>query len=117
MTQGPGPCIIAGMVQIHHAPDLTGAQRKTLRGLAHSLDPVVRLGQRGLTDAVVAEIDHALDSHELIKVKLGGDRDERRSTAEEIGPRVGAALVGTIGTVAIFYRRQRDPEKRRIRLD
>ncbi len=100
-----------------HPPELTGAQRKTLRGLAHSLDPVVRIGQRGLTPAVEEEIDQALDRHELIKVKLGGDRDERQRTAETIVPRVGAALVGTIGTLAIYYRRQRDPEKRRVRLD
>jgi len=106
--------MIAAMV---HVPDLTGAQRKKLRGLAHSLDPVVRLGQHGLTAAVEEEIDHALDSHELIKVKLAGDRDERRRTAEAMAGRTGAALVGTIGTIAILYRRQPDPEKRRVRLD
>jgi len=98
-------------------PELTGAQRKKLRGLAHSLDPVVRVGQRGLTPSVVEEIDLALDHHELIKVKLDGDRDERRRTAEEIPSRAGGALVGTIGTIAIVYRPQQDPEQRRIRLD
>ena len=97
--------------------DLTGSQRKKLRGLAHSLDPVVWVGQRGLTEAVVEEIDLALDSHELIKVKLEGDRDERREQAEEIAERLQAALAGTIGTVAILYRRHRDPEARKIRLD
>ncbi|MGD2116701.1 MAG: ribosome assembly RNA-binding protein YhbY [Acidobacteriota bacterium] len=95
---------------------LTGTQRKRLRGLAHSLKPVVHVGQHGLTESVLEEVGHALEAHELIKVKLAGDRDERRRTAEEIARRSGAALAGTIGTLAILYRRHPDPEERRIEL-
>lgn len=96
--------------------ELTGAQRKHLRGLAHSLDPVVRIGQHGVTEPVLEEIDHALEAHELIKVKIAGDRDERREAAERIARESDAVLVGTIGTIAILYRRHPDPEERRVDL-
>lgn len=96
--------------------ELTGAQRKRLRGLAHGLEPAVRVGQRGLTGAVEREVDRALDRHELIKVKLAGDRDERREQAEELARAAGARLVGTIGAVAILYRRHPDPRERKVKL-
>ncbi|MEM7352057.1 MAG: ribosome assembly RNA-binding protein YhbY [Acidobacteriota bacterium] len=95
---------------------LTGFQKKHLRGLAHSLQPVVRIGRGGLSDGVLAELDEALESHELIKIKLGADRDERRRISEEIGAGLDAALVGAIGRVAILFRPARDPEKRRIKV-
>lgn len=97
-------------------PPLTGVQRKHLRGLAHSLDPVVQVGQRGLTEGVLAELDHALDHHELVKVKIGAGRDERRELAEDMVGRLDAELVGAIGTMSILFRRNPDPEARKIRL-
>ena len=78
--------------------DLSGKQRRWLRGQAHSLKPVVQLGARGLTDAVVAEVDAALEVHELIKVRLAGDRDERQAVAADLADRVEAAAVGLTGT-------------------
>jgi RNA-binding protein len=96
--------------------ELTGVQRKHLRGLAHSLDPVVHVGQKGLTDGVLAEIDHALDHHELVKIKIAADRDERREVAGQIVERLGPELIGTIGTMAILFRRNPDREAWKIRL-
>lgn len=96
--------------------DLTGAQRKHLRGLAHGLDPVVHLGQQGLTDAVLQEIDHALESHELIKLRFVDFKDEKKRLTDEIGERLDAHVAGTVGHVAILYRRHPDPEKRQVRL-
>ena len=96
--------------------ELTGKQKKQLRGLAHDLDPVVQLGKEGLTDAVVAQVDRALDAHELIKVRLAGERDERAAQAAALAVATGAATAGTVGHVAILYRRHRDPDKRRIRV-
>lgn len=96
--------------------DLNGTQRKRLRGLAHSLKPAVHVGQKGLAPPVIDEVDRALDHHELVKVKLAGDRDERQELAGDLALRVRAELVGTIGTVAILYRRHPDPEARKIRL-
>jgi RNA-binding protein len=94
---------------------LTGVQRKYLRGLAHGLDPVVHVGQKGLTEGVLSEIDHALDHHELVKIKIAADRDERREVADEIVARLGPELIGSIGTVAILFRRNPDRDVRKIR--
>lgn len=94
---------------------LTGKQRKYLRGLGHGLDPVLRLGRGGLSDAVVAEADRALTARELVKVRFGegfeGDRTETRAAADELARRTGAELAGTIGRTCLLYRaREDDPE-------
>lgn len=87
------------------APDLSPAQRKHLRGLAHALKPVVRLGQAGLSAAVVRETERALHDHELVKVKsAGGDRAARDAALAALAAATGAALVHQIGNVAVLYR-------------
>ena len=96
--------------------NLTGIQRKHLRGLAHGLDPVVQVGQKGLTEGVLTEIDRALEHHELVKIKIAADRDERREIAGTIVERLGPELVGSIGTMAILFRRNLDREAWKIRL-
>jgi RNA-binding protein len=86
---------------------ISDEQRHTLRGAAHKLKPVVLLGKGGLTDAVLAEINSALDHHELIKVKIrSDDRDERRLTIDEIVQKTSAELIQTIGQIAVLYRPQ-----------
>ena len=95
---------------------LTNSQRKWLRGQAHPLEPVVRAGQKGLTEGVLREVDLALDSHELIKVQYPAPREEKEEVAHRLEQELGATLVGLIGHVLILYRRQADPEKRRIEL-
>jgi RNA-binding protein len=90
---------------------ITDKQRLWLKRRVHHLKPVVLLGQSGLTDAVVAEIDAALTYHELIKVKVNaGDRDLRDALVAEIAARTGSDLVNRIGHVAAFYRA--NPDKR-----
>jgi RNA-binding protein len=96
-------------------PKLTGAERKWLRGQAHSLRPVVRLGRQGLTEGVLREIDAALDSHELIKVQ-GQDKAENRELAGRLEAELDAEVVGLIGHVLILFREQADPELRRFEL-
>ncbi len=94
---------------------LTPQQKKHLRGLAHSLSPVVRIGQKGLTESIIAETSRALEAHELIKVRIDSeDRTERSGNAEQVAEACGASLVGTIGKVAILYRPR--PEKPAIKL-
>ena len=95
---------------------LSGTQRKHLRGLAHALKPVVQVGGRGVNDGVIEATKRALADHELIKVKISADRDERAVMADEIAKGCDAELAGTIGTIAILYRRHPDPEKRVIEL-
>jgi RNA-binding protein len=95
---------------------LTGTQRKYLRGLAHPLNPVVHVGRGGLTDSVLAAVGRALDDHELIKVKIALDRDERAEIAGRIAEGCAAELAGTVGTIAILYKEHRDPARRQIAL-
>jgi len=95
---------------------LTGTQRKYLRGIAHSLAPVVHVGKAGVNDSVIAATVRALDDHELIKVKIAAERDDRARMAVEIEQGCDAHLAGTIGTIAILYRAHPDPLKRRIEL-
>ena len=88
---------------------LTKTQLHHLRALAHALKPVVWLGQQGLSDAVMAEIDLALEHHELIKLKLRGlDRETRRQSVQEICARSGAECVQQIGQITVLYRRARE---------
>jgi RNA-binding protein len=84
---------------------LSKNQLKFLRGLCHDLKPVVMLGQKGLTDAVLNELDIALDHHELVKIKLSvDDRDARKQLIEEICNRCQAEVVQTIGKTVSIYR-------------
>lgn len=95
---------------------MTGTQRKTLRGMAHGLKPVVQIGKHGLTDAVIESIEQALEDHELIKVKFGDLKDQKKEACAEICDRLRCEDIGTIGHVAIFFRHARNPEKRKIEL-
>ena len=83
---------------------MNSADKKKLRAEAHTLKPVVMIGQSGLTAAVLAEIEQALDSHELIKVKIRAERDERKLISEKICTDTGAELIQTIGQIAVIYR-------------
>lgn len=86
-------------------PELSERQRRHLRGLAHPLKPVVRLGNAGLTEAVARETEGALVRHELIKVKApGGDREARDALFVALAARTASALVHRIGNVAVLYR-------------
>jgi RNA-binding protein len=90
---------------MHNAPELSERQRRHLRGLAHALKPVIRLGNAGLTEAVTAETARALTDHELIKVKApGGDREARDAQFSALAAATGSALVHRIGNVAVLYR-------------
>jgi len=88
---------------------LTPSQRRYLRGLAHPLKPVLLLGGKGVTPSVLAELEHALDDHELIKIKLAGeDREERSSSLTQLLDASGAENVQRIGHVAVLYRRNEE---------
>lgn len=96
--------------------ELTAKQRAHLRSLAHHLKPVVMVGKEGVTPATVRSVEEALNTRELIKVKVqeASPQDVREAGAEIAGRVDGAALVSTIGRVAILYRP--DPEKPEIEL-
>jgi len=91
---------------------LTAKQRQFLRGLAHPLAPIVRVGKGGATAAVIAETKKSLDAHELIKVRIEVDESAaRRAVAESLAAATDSQLAGTIGKIAILYReREEEPE-------
>lgn len=94
---------------------LTKTQIRFLKSEAHHLHPIVMLGANGLTDAVQKEINLALDSHELIKVKLGQLPDEEQDEMiQEICLTQQAEFVQKIGHIAVIYRP--NPDKKRFNL-
>jgi RNA-binding protein len=95
---------------------LQGYQKRFLRGLAHSLKPEVFVGQKGFTAALAAALDDALGHHELVKVKFVEfkDKERKRSLIRQIEKAAACESVGMVGHTAIFFRRQDDPEKRKI---
>lgn len=92
---------------------LTQQQKNTLRRRAHDLKPVVIIGQHGLTENVLNEIELGIDHHELIKVKVNADNHEQRQAfIQQIIEHTRADLVQGIGHIAVFYRR--NPKHNRI---
>ena len=88
---------------------LTPAERKALKARAHNLNPVVILGAKGLTPQVLKEVDLALKSHELIKVRAPlADSDERQVFVENIAQQTGAEAVQVVGRVFVLYRKNPD---------
>ena len=86
---------------------LTPKERQALKAQAHKLEPVVTIGGKGLSDAVVREIDFALKSHELLKIRAGAmDRHERAAAFEAICERTGAEPVQHVGKVFVIYRQK-----------
>ena len=96
--------------------EITSTQAKYLRGIAHGLKPVVFIGQKGLTDALIRSAEEGFDSHELIKIKFIDHKEKKQKTeiARTLGGRTGSHLAGMIGHIAILYRQHRDPDKRQI---
>lgn len=88
---------------------LNNHQKRHLKTLAHARKPVVMIGSKGLTEAVLAEIEQALTHHELIKIKVNAaDRSTRDDLIENISTNCSAELLQRIGHVATFYRRNSD---------
>ena len=90
---------------------LTTRQRALLKARAHALEPVVQIGQAGVTAAVLTEIDRSLTAHGLIKVRLAGaDRKDRDTLTTQVCDRTGAAAVQQVGRVLVLWRPRPDDE-------
>jgi len=91
---------------------LTAKQKQFLRGLAHPLSPVVRVGRGRVSDAVVEETKKSLQSHELIKVRIDADDSAtRKELAQKLAAATDSQIAGMIGKTLILYRqRDEDPE-------
>lgn len=92
--------------------DLTGKQKRHLRGLGHSLSPVVALGKEGMTEPVLRKARLELENHELIKVKVGdGCLDPTKEVAVWLSTELDATVAQVIGhTVLLYKRRRKDPQ-------
>jgi len=85
--------------------DITSQERSALRAAAHPLRPVVLIGDRGLSDSVLKEIDLNLNAHQLIKVRIAGEeREARNAMLETICDTLSCALVHHLGKTLIIYR-------------
>ena len=94
---------------------LNSEQRSQLRSLAHSLDPVVMIGDAGLTDAVLKEIDVSLNAHELIKIRVfGDDRQARLDMLESICEQMEAAPIQHIGKLLVIYRPKKEEASQKL---
>jgi RNA-binding protein len=93
---------------------LTSKQRQFLKGLAHPLSPVVRVGKAGVTESVIAETTKALATHELIKVRIEtDDGGSRKEMAAKLAEATSSHLAATVGKIAVLYReRDEEPEIR-----
>jgi len=94
-------------------PDLDGAQRRHLRSLAHSIRPIVFVGEGGLSEPLLRALDEALESHELIKVRLR-QPEAKKDLARQLADSSGSALCGIVGHTVVLYRP--DPESPKIDL-
>lgn len=96
---------------------LTGAQKTFLRGIGQTREPALKVGKAGLTPEINKELQRLINQQELVKLRfLGMDRDERAEACEKIADEGRCVLVGSVGHTALFYRRNPDPERRKIEL-
>ena len=94
---------------------LTGKQRRFLRARGHSLQPVAQIGKEGLTGAFVHAVDQALETHELIKVRVGQNAAvDRREAADQLAVETDSHVAQVLGSTILLYRRH--PEEPVIRL-
>ena len=90
---------------------LTPKERAGLKARAHALEPIVHIGQGGLTDAVVAEVERALAAHGLVKVRAGSaDREARTALLAAVCARTDAAPVQSVGKVMVLWRPKADED-------
>lgn len=90
---------------------LTGKQKRRLRALGHHLAVVVQVGEGGVSAGVVKAVAQALDDHELVKVKLAGERGERAAAVEALAAQTGAEIAQTLGRTALLFKQRKTKSK------
>lgn len=90
---------------------LTGKQRRQLRALGHHLTAVVQVGASGVTDGVIAATHQALEDHELVKVKIAADRDERALAIEALASGTSSEVAQTLGRTVLLWRKRKKKSK------
>lgn len=97
--------------------ELNNKQISHLKGLGQLLEPVVRVGHAGLSDAFIVSLNKALDDHELVKVKFSALKDQKKVLSPQLAALTHSRLIMRVGNVAVLYREQADPAKRKIRFE
>ena len=95
---------------------LAGKQKRKLKSLAHHLKPVVLIGKNGISSALMASLEDALQAHELVKIKFIDFKEEKRDLLDVIKARTGAEMISLIGNIATIFRENPDAAKRKIEL-
>lgn len=91
------------------ATPLTSRERKQFKSRAQHLEPVVRIGKAGLSDALLRSVDEALAHHGLIKVKFDAFKEQKRALAPVLAEKTSSHLVTLVGHVAVLFRRKPEP--------
>lgn len=94
--------------------ELTNAQIAKLKGIAQRMDATLKVGRAGLSDGFLQSVREALAHRELIKVKFDEFKDQKKTLAPELAEKTESRLVTLIGNVAVLYRQNPDPEKRKV---
>ncbi len=89
---------------------LTGAEKRTLKSKAQLLEPIVKLGHAGMSDAFLQSLDSALTLHGLVKMKFTDFKEQKRELAPQIADKTGSEIIMQVGNVAVFYRRKPAPK-------
>jgi RNA-binding protein len=89
---------------------LTNAEKRALKARAQRLEPIVKLGHGGMSDAFLKGLDDALTAHGLVKMKFTDFKEERKTLVPEIAEKTGSALVMQVGNIAVFFRAKPKPE-------
>jgi RNA-binding protein len=95
---------------------LPNPQIRKLKALAQRLEPQLKLGKQGLSEAFLKAVDEELTRHELVKIKFTEFKEEKKSMAPELAERTGSHLVMRVGNVVVLFRQNSDPAERRIQL-
>lgn len=105
------------MLESTDMSELKTRQITKLKGLGQLLEPVVRVGHAGLSEAFLASLNRALDDHELVKVKFSDFKDQKKELSPKLAELTGSHLVMRVGNVAVLYRQQADPARQKIKFD
>ncbi len=94
---------------------MNSSQRQKLKKAAHALNPVVYIGQQGVSEQVIIKTENELSAHELIKIKFTEFKAEKDELAELLAKETGSEMVEIIGHTAVLFRQHPDPELRKIK--
>ena len=97
--------------------ELTNRQLTKLKGMGQLLEPVLRVGHAGLSEAFLASLNQVLNDHELVKVKFSDFKEQKKELAPKLAELTGSHLIMRVGNVVVLYRQQSDPAKQKIKFD